>query len=92
MSQQSTGFGKDDKRLLRSRATGATTITTSLEQLLYTRQQTRQLLGGISVATLQRLEAQGLLRPKRLDSSKTKIGQVFYTRQNLLELVGASDA
>jgi hypothetical protein len=86
MSQQSTALSKGEKKAARFR--GARTPPSTLDQLLYSRKQAQQLLGGISIATMQRLEAAGRLRPKRLDPSKTGIGQVFYTRANLLELVG----
>jgi hypothetical protein len=88
MSAQSTGLSKDEKKVRRRYRAHE---RSSLDQLLFTRQQARRLLGNVSVATLQRLEAQGILRPKRLDPSKAGIGQVFYTRANLLELVGDDD-
>jgi hypothetical protein len=85
MSAQSTGLSKDEKKGARLRATAPP----ALDQLLYSRKQAQQLLGGVSVATLQRLEARGVLRPKRLDKSKN--GQVFYTGDNLRELVEGGD-
>lgn len=56
------------------------------ERLLYTRKQACELLGGISRFTLLRLEAENRLRPVRLTRSPTS--QVYYTREDLLGLVG----
>jgi len=47
---------------------------TTVEQLLYTRRQTGRVLGGISVATVQRLENAGKLDKVRLAGGN---GQVF---------------
>jgi hypothetical protein len=48
----------------------------AVEQLLYSRRQTAKALGGISIATVQRLEARGLLDKVRLAGSAN--GAVFH--------------
>jgi hypothetical protein len=52
---------------------------------LYAREQARQILGGISIATLKRLEKASALRPIRLNKH-SPTAQVFYTGVNLREL------
>ena len=47
----------------------------AVPQLLYTRRQTARCLGGVSVATVQRLENKGVLDKVRLAGSPN--GQVF---------------
>jgi hypothetical protein len=64
---------------------GATFIP--VERLLYTRAQTGQALGDISVAQVKRLERQGLLTPKRLSRSPT--GQVFHTVEQVRALAAS---
>lgn len=54
--------------------------------LLLTRAQTRALLGGLSNATLQRMEARGELTPIRLNHSGGKSTKVFYRRDQVLAL------
>jgi hypothetical protein len=48
----------------------------AVNPLLYSRQQTAQALGGISIATVQRLENAGRLTKVRLAGSDS--GQVFH--------------
>jgi hypothetical protein len=52
---------------------------------LYPREQARLILGGISIATLARLEKAGVLKPVRLNK-RSPTAQVFYTGVNLREL------
>ncbi|HWZ38597.1 MAG TPA: hypothetical protein VNY08_09885 [Bradyrhizobium sp.] len=52
---------------------------------LYPREQARQILGGISIATLVRLEKAGALKPVRLNK-RSPTAQVFYTGVNLREI------
>jgi hypothetical protein len=52
---------------------------------LYPREQARQILGGISIATLVRLEKAGALKPIRLNK-RSPTAQVFYTGVNLREV------
>jgi hypothetical protein len=52
---------------------------------LYPREQARQILGGVSIATLKRLEKAGVLKPIRLNK-RSPTAQVFYTGVNLREL------
>ena len=51
---------------------------------LYPREQARQILGGISIATLKRLEKASVLKPIRLNR-RSPTAQVFYTGVNLRE-------
>jgi hypothetical protein len=55
------------------------------QRLLYTRKQARELLGGISVFTLIRLEREGRLKPIRLSQSPTS--QVYYVHDDLIALI-----
>jgi hypothetical protein len=61
MAAHSTALSKLEKR---GRASAS--ADTSPNRLLYTRKQTQQLLGDVSIATLIRLERAGILRPRRL--------------------------
>lgn len=81
MSQHSTGRS-DIERGKR---------TPSARQLLYTRAQTAELLGNVSLATIRRLENEGLLKPVRLSRSPTAM--VFFRASDVEALVaGAADA
>jgi hypothetical protein len=53
--------------------------------LLYSRQQTRHALGGISLASVIRMENQGLLDKVRL--AGTSNGQVFHRSEQVHALV-----
>ena len=55
------------------------------ETLLYSREATRQLLGGISIASLKRLEHNGELTPVRLNK-RSPTAQVFYRRAQVMAL------
>jgi len=57
----------------------------TLRQLLYTRRQVAQLLGGVDVSTVRRLEKEGRLKGKRL--TKSTSGMVFFTAENVQEVV-----
>jgi hypothetical protein len=57
----------------------------SPERLLFSREQVAALLGGISTATVRRMEREGRLRPIRLTGRST--GQVFYSATSVLHLV-----
>jgi hypothetical protein len=54
---------------------------------LYPREHARQILGGISIATLARLEKAGVLKPIRLNK-RSPTAQVFYKGRNLREAMG----
>ena len=53
---------------------------------LYSRENARRILGGISVASLIRLERANVLKPIRLNKH-SPTGQVYYTGSNLRETV-----
>ena len=55
------------------------------QRLLYSRKQAGELLGGVSVATLKRLEDEGLLRPIKLSRSAT--AQTFYAADAIAALI-----
>lgn len=57
----------------------------AVQQLLYSRRQTARVLGGISVATVQRLENKGLLDKVRLAGGN---GQVFNKAAQVHALAG----
>jgi hypothetical protein len=59
------------------------------QRLLYSREQVAELLGGISVHTVRRLEAAGRLRPVRLTRSPTAM--VFFRAQDVLALIEEAD-
>ena len=64
---------------------------TKIERLLYTREQTAELLGGVSISTIRRLEREKRLKPIRLSLSPT--GQVFHQASDVHALIEeASDA
>jgi len=71
-------------RRARQRAQSIAAIT----QLLYSRRQTAKVLGGISIATIQRLEARGLLDKVRLAGSSN--GAVFHRAAQVHALAAAS--
>jgi hypothetical protein len=56
-----------------------------LRQLLYSRKQASELLGGINVATIRQLEKAGRLKPIRPSGKKT--GAVFFTAEELMAAV-----
>jgi hypothetical protein len=55
-------------------------------QLLFSRAQAAKLLGGLSFATLIRLEKAGRLRPVKLLNNPS--GKTFYTARDLEALCG----
>jgi hypothetical protein len=59
--------------------------TLASDALLYSREATRQLLGGISIASIKRLELSGGLTPVRLNK-RSPTAQVFYRRAQVLAL------
>lgn len=61
-----------------------------LQQLLYSREQVARLLGYRSIASIIRLERQGVLRPVRISRSPT--GQVFYRAADIHQLVETATA
>jgi hypothetical protein len=82
MSVQSTALSKAEKK--RNRAS-------TPSRLLYTREQAADLLGGVSVHTIRRLEAQGRLRRVRL--TKSPSAMVFIPAEDVHALVdGAAGA
>lgn len=61
------------------------------DRLLYSREQVAELLGGISTATVRRMERAGRLHPIRLTGRNS--GQVFFKSEDVLALVqGGVDA
>jgi hypothetical protein len=76
-----TGLSKDEKRALRS----GHIPTTAPAPLLLTRRQTQQVLGGISLSTILRLEKEGALRKIRL--GRGGAAQVFHSMENVRALV-----
>ena len=60
------------------------------QPLLYSREQARRLLGGVSSAMLKRLEAAGELTAVRLNK-RSPVGQVFYRRAQVLALAQADE-
>ena len=57
---------------------------TAVEQLLYSRAQTARALGDISIATVQRMEARGLLEKVRV--AGTPKGAVFHRAEQVRAL------
>jgi hypothetical protein len=57
----------------------------ALEPLLLTRQQVAQLLGGVDVSFVRRLEKSGRLKPIRLTRSPTAM--VFHRKADVMALV-----
>jgi hypothetical protein len=55
-----------------------------ISDFLYPREQARHILGGVSIATLKRLEKVGVLKPIRLNK-RSPAAQVFYMGVNLRE-------
>jgi hypothetical protein len=60
------------------------TIAATIPRLLYSRQQTRHALGGVSLATVLRLEARGLLDKVRLAGSEN--GAVHHGASQVMAL------
>ena len=54
-------------------------------RLLHSRKQVAELLGDVSISTIQRLEAEGRLKPIRL--TKKPFAQVFFTHEQVVALV-----
>jgi two-component sensor histidine kinase len=69
--KQSSLSAREQERRAQQRAQSLAAV----EQLLYTRRQTGRALGGISVATVIRLENKGLLDKVRLAGGS---GEVFH--------------
>lgn len=63
---------------------------TAVEQLLFSRKQTAQALGGISIATVQRLEKAGKLTKVRLAGVEN--GAVFHRADEVHALAGGDAA
>ncbi|MGB3490211.1 MAG: hypothetical protein WBA62_19130 [Xanthobacteraceae bacterium] len=57
---------------------------TIMDDYLYSREQARQILGGISIATLTRLEKAGVLKPVRLNA-RSPSAKVYYKGISLFE-------
>ncbi len=62
---------------------------TTIERLLYSRAQTAHALGGISIATVMRMEARGLLDKIRLAGSPK--GAVFHRVEQVHALARGGD-
>jgi hypothetical protein len=63
----------------------------TVPKLLHARREAAHMLGGVSVATLIRLEKSGRLHPVKLDASK-RTGQTYYARAELEKLASGSNA
>jgi hypothetical protein len=61
------------------------------QQLLVTRQDAARMLGGVSIMTIIRLDADKNLRPIRLNSSSPN-ARVFYNTEDLIALARARRA
>lgn len=61
---------------------------TTAPRLLYTREQTAQALGGISISSIIRLENDGRLRKVRL---RGKTGQVFHNVSDIEALASGEE-
>jgi hypothetical protein len=61
--------------------------TGTRERLLYSREQVAEMLGGISTASVRRLERAGTLRPVRLTR---RTGMVFFKHDDVLALIEAA--
>ena len=59
-------------------------------RLLHDREETRVLLGGISLATLRRLELSGKLKPLKLTDSPS--AKTFYSDANVTAVAGGTEA
>ncbi len=63
-----------------------------VKPLLVSRKAAAAMLGGVNVATIRRLEKEGLLKPKRL-SPRSPTGQVFFAYEDVVAVAqGGSDA
>jgi hypothetical protein len=65
--------------------------TSAPQQLLYTRQQVRVMLGNVSYATVRRLEKAGELKPIRLKRNRPT-ARVYYKAANVLALANEGAA
>lgn len=62
-----------------------------LKPLLVSRKQAAELLGGVAIATIKRLEKAGVLRGRRLNRY-SPTAQVFYSYDNVVAAAtGAAD-
>lgn len=61
----------------------------SSPRLLYSREQVAEMLGGVSIATVRRLEREGRLKPVRLSRSPTAM--VFFRASNVQALIADAD-
>jgi hypothetical protein len=59
-----------------------------LDRLLFTREQVAALLGGVSIATIRRLEQRGQLHPVRLTP---RTGQVFHRAEDVQRLIDQAE-
>jgi hypothetical protein len=64
-------------------------ISVAPDRLLYSRTETRRLLGGISLFKVKELEQAGVLVAKRLD--RLPNGKVFYTARNVHSVAGVDE-
>jgi hypothetical protein len=83
MSVHSTGLSKDEHDTLSG--VGSAHQSSLNDRLLYTRRQVAELLGGVDVSTVRRLEREGRLTPIRLTGRKT--GQVFLRAEDVRKLI-----
>jgi hypothetical protein len=60
------------------------------KQLLVSRREAAHILGGVSTATIKRLEQAGLLHGKRLNS-RSPTGQIFYLYDEVAGLAQAEE-
>ncbi len=60
------------------------------KQLLVSRKDAAQMLGGVSTATIKRLEQAGVLHPRRLRRSLS--AQVFYGIEEIIAVAQGAEA
>jgi hypothetical protein len=63
----------------------------AVPKLLHARREAAHMLGGVSVASLIRLEKSGRLHPVKLDDSK-RTGMTYYAHSELEELASGNAA
>jgi hypothetical protein len=75
---------------MKKRAAPADKIAAPAARLLFSRRQTAELLGGISLNKVKQLEDAGVLDKVRLDRRSAN-GQVFHRASNVLAIVNGDE-
>ncbi len=84
-------LSEKERRRRGAQSAGSHVETTT--RLLYSREQVAGMLGGVSIATVRRLEREGRLKPVRLSRSPTAM--VFFRAADvevMIEEAGAESA